>query len=143
MPKKKSQLDLDYKPPKWKPGEAVAILYFCNGVAYKVGGYEIFDDEKCHSLPGGFVPIKLPPSKQAKIGELLIVKKGQKGRPVRRLEKEVFKLVDIPKHELKTFEELFGCSRGVTTVAGSYIQSEQEDLSFGLTSIMDETIENE
>ena len=87
------------------------------------------------------MPIKLSSSKQAKHGQLLIVKKGQRGRPIRYPENKALKLSDISKHELKTFEEVFGYAGGVTVVTGSYIQSEQEDLNFGLTPIVDEVIE--
>lgn len=141
MVKKKSELDLDYKPPKWKPGEAVAVLMNCDGKSYLVGGYEIFDDEKEHCLVKGFMPITLSSTKKPRHGELLIVKKGQKGRPVRRKECEVFKLSDIPKDKVYSFEEVFGCAGGITVVTGSYVQSEQEDLNFGIAPVVEEIIE--
>lgn len=141
MVKKKSELDLDYKPPKWKPREAVVILMNCDGTDYLVGGYEVFDDEKEHSLCKGCMPITLSSTKQPRHGELLVVKKGQKGRPVRRKNSEVFKLFDIPKDKVYSFEEVFGCAGGITVVAGSYVKSEQEDLNFGIAPVVDEIIE--
>lgn len=141
MVKKKSELDLDYKPPKWKPGESVAVLMNCDGKTYLVGGYEIFNDEKEHCLVKGFMPIVLSSTKKPRHGELLIVKKGQKGRPIRYPESKVLKLSAIPKHELKTFEEVFGYAGGITVVAGSYVQSEQEDLNFGIAPVVEEIIE--
>lgn len=146
--RKKSKSDLDYKPPKWSPGEPVAVLLFKDGVGYKIVGFEIFDEEKPRCLAagkkyGGFAPIKLPPSKKPKGDELLIVRKGQTGRPIRYKENQVFKLASVPKRERKTFGEVFGYADGVTIVAGSYIESEQEDLNFGLSPLAEEIIEEE
>lgn len=143
MVKKKSELDLDYKPPKWKPGEAVALLFSQNGKTYPVGGYEIFNENQEHCLVKGFMPIVLSSTKKARYGELLVVKKGQKGRPVRYLESRILKLANIPKHELRTFEEVFGYAGGITLVTGSYVKSEQEDLNFGIAPVVEETIEEE
>ena len=106
MVKKKSELDLDYKPPRWKPGEAVVVLLSWSGKTYKIGGYEIFDESKEHSLTGGCQPLEL--KRKPFVGELAIVLKGQKGRPVIYKESRVLKLKDVPKHELKSFDEVFG-----------------------------------
>lgn len=106
MVRKKSELDLDYKPSKWKPGEAVAVLLSWSGKTYKIGGYEIFDESKEHSLASGCQPIEL--KQKPFVGELAIVLKGQIGRPVIYKESQVLKLKDVPKHELKTFDEVFG-----------------------------------
>lgn len=144
MVKKKSELDLDYKPPKWKPGEAVAVLMNCDGKSYLVGGYEIFNEDKERCLTAGkrgFAPIKLASNKKAVRGQLLIVHKGQNGSPVRYSENQVFKLSDIPKDKVYSFEEVFGCAGGITVVAGSYFQSEQEDLNFGIAPVVEEVIE--
>jgi hypothetical protein len=141
MVKKKSELDLDYKPPKWKPGEAVVVLLSWDSKTYLVGGYEVFNDEKEHSLCKGCAPITLSSTKQPRYGELLVTRKGQKGRPVRRKNSEVFKLSDVPKDTVYSFEEVFGYAGGVTVVAGSYVKSEQEDLNFGIAPVVEEIIE--
>jgi hypothetical protein len=141
MVKKKSELDLDYKPPRWKPGEAVVVLLSWDGKTYPVGGYEVFNDEKEHSLSGGFMPIKLAYSKMPRHGELLVVRKGQKGRPVRRKESEVLKLSNVPKDTIYSFEEVFGCGKDVTTVVGACVKSEQDDLNFGIAPAVEEIIE--
>lgn len=142
--RKKSKSDLDWKPPKWSPGESVAVLLYKDGVPYKIIGYEIFDEEKCHcSSKSGYSPIKLKPNMRAKPGELLIVHKGQKGKPIRHKEYNVFKLSDIPKPERKTFVEVFGYAEGIDIIAGAYVESEQEDLNLGMSPIVEEIIEED
>lgn len=145
-PRKKSKSDLDYKPPKWSPGEPVAVLHFKDGVGYKIVGFEIFDEEKSRCLTAGklgFAPVKMPSSKKPKGDELLIVHKGQKGRPIRYKENQVLKLASVPKHERKTFAEVFGYAEGITVIAGAYVESEQEDLNFGLSPVVEEIIEED
>lgn len=141
MVKKKSELDLDYIPPRWKPGEAVILLMNRDGKTYFVGGYEVFNPEKEHSLCKGYMPITLPSTKKPRYRELLVVKKGQKGRPVRRKESEVLKLSNAPKGKICSFEEVFGYVEGVTVMAGSHVQSEQEDLNLGIAPVVEEIIE--
>ena len=145
---KKSKSDLDYKPPKWNPGEPVAILLFKDGIGYKIVGFEIFNEEKSQCLAagkkdGGFASIKLKPNMKAKPGELLVIRKGQTGKPIRCKENRVFKLASVPKHERKTFAEVFGYAEGITVVAGVVVESEQEDLNFGLSPVVEEIIEEE
>lgn len=145
-PRKNSKSDLDYKPPKWSPGEPVAVLLFKDGIGYKVVGFEIFDEEKPRCLIAGklgFAPVKLSSSKKAKGDELLIVHKGQTGRPIRYKENQIFKLASVPKHERKTFAEVFGYAEEITVVAGAVVESEQEDLNFGLAPVVEEIIEED
>jgi hypothetical protein len=112
-----------------------------DGQSFWVEGYEIFDRERLHSVcgkKGGFVPLTV--KKKAAGGQLLIIRAGQQGRPIRESIDDIV-LADGWKGDRYSFDQVFGrYSSGLERVFAGFEIDEADDVSlFG--DEVEETIE--
>jgi len=107
----------------------LALLYRKDGQDYWVRGYELFDPDVLHSTYRGRQPLKTKPLRP---GCVFLMRRGQVGKPV-QYEQSRIAIVQPGKHYF-SFQEVFGSVRASSvTILDAVIESDDDDLSFGLT----------